>query len=171
MKKRFVAILITLAVAGTTGLAAATGHAASLHGLRFVSALEFSAPEKAGLDALRVDAPKDARPGAEKMSIMAVRFPKKAVGEGGMSDGELLDYVKTVFLAKTGAGKPVTREFLGRKARGEAFAKSIPAPALAEVYVVALNSGDKVVLGFTFDPGFAVQAGEAIAEIAATLTE
>ncbi len=170
MKTRSIVLAIILATVAT-GFAVVAGHAAKMHGLRFVTTLEFSAPETAGLDALRVVRPKDARPGAEKMSITAVRFPREAVGEGGMTDAELLEYVKTAFLAETGAGKPVEREFLGQKVRGEAFEKSIPAPAQAEIFVLALKAKDKVVLGFVFAQEFASQAGQVIAEISATLAE
>ncbi len=45
-----------------------------------------------------------------------------------MSDAELLDYVKTAFLAATGTGKPVERTFLAQKARGEALEALDPRP-------------------------------------------
>ena len=163
-------LALFLALAAAAGFAAA-GHALEMHGLRFAVTPEFSAPVEAGLDALRVVHPGDARPGTEKMSITAVRFPAEAVGAGGMSDAELLDYVKTAFLAATGAGKPVERVFLAQKARGEALEKTIPVPARAELYVVALKAGDKVVLAFVFGPGFAAQAGQVIHEVAESLSE
>lgn len=163
-------LVFAAALLAAAGFAAA-GHETKMHGLRFVTALEFSAPEKAGLDALLVFTPREARAGAEKMSVTAVRFPKDAVGEGGMSDAELLEYVKAAFMAETGTGEPAEREFLGRKVIGESFAKTIPAPARAEIYVLGLKSGDKVVLGFAFAPGFAAQAAQAITEISATLAE
>jgi len=163
--------VLALAAVAAAGFAAAAGHPATMHDLSFSSALDFSAPEDAGLDAQRIVFPRDAKPGAETMSITAVRFPADAVGAGGMSDAELLDYVKTAFLAVTGAGKPLERTFLGRKAAGEAFAKTIPVPVRAEAYVVALASGDKVVFGFAFSAEFAAQAERAIAEVAASLRE
>lgn len=168
MKK--ISLALAIALAAVPAFAAA-GHAVEMHGLRFAVSLEFSAPAEAGLDALRVDYPKNAKPGAEKMSITVVRFPADAVGAGGMSDAELLDYVKTAFLAATAAGKPVERTFLARKAKGEALEKSIPAPARAELYVVALKTGEKAVFAFAFAPDFAAEAGRAIGEVAATLTE
>jgi hypothetical protein len=168
MKK--ISAAFVLALAATAGFAAA-GHAVEMHGLRFAVGLEFSAPAEAGLDALRVVYPKNAKPGAEAMSITSVRFPAEAVGAGGMSDGELLEYVKTAFLAATGAGKPLERIFLAQKARGEALEKSIPVPARAEVYVITLKTGDKVVLAFAFAPEFAVEAGRVIGEAAESLRE
>ena len=165
----FFAIVLTV-IAGTASTAAA-GHVSRVHGLSFSTTLEFSLPGKAGLDAVCSVFPKDAKPGAESMSITAVRFPAEAVGAGGMSDAELLDYVKTAFLAATGAGRPVERTFLSQKVKGEAFAKTIPVPAQAEIYVIALTDGAKVVLGFAFAPKFAAQAGLAIGEVAASLKE
>jgi hypothetical protein len=168
MKK--ISTALALALAAATGFAAA-GHAVEMHGLRFAVTPEFSVPEAAGLDALRIVLPKDARPGAEKMSITMVRFPAEAVGAGGMSDAELLDYVKTAFLAATGAGKPIERIFLAQKARGEALEKSIPVPSRAEAYVVALKTGDKIVFAFAFVPEFAAEAGRVIGEAAESLRE
>lgn len=169
MKKT--AAAFALALAAATVFAATAGHAVEMHDLRFTVTPEFSVPGEAGLDALRAVLPKDAKPGAEKMSITAVRFPAEAVGAGGMSDAELLDYVKTAFLAATGAGKPVERIFLAQKAKGEAFERSIPVPMRAEAYVVALKTGDKVVLAFAFTPEFAAEAGRVIDEAAGSLRE
>ncbi len=101
------------------------------------------------------------------MSLTAVAFPK----DSGMSDAELLDYVKTTFLATSASGKPVERTFLGKPVKGQALEKKIPAPSSAEIYVVTKKNGDKVVLGFVTSPGFAKEAQEAIAGIAATMKE
>lgn len=139
----------------------------TLHGLKAAPPIPFSAPEEAGLDALRVVHPADAKAGGEKLSLTAVAFPK----DSGMSDAELLDYVKTTFLATSAAGKPVERSLLGRKVTGQALEKKIPAPSLAEVYVATKKGGDKVVLAFVLAPGFSEEAEAAIAAIAATLRE
>ncbi|MCK7511299.1 MAG: hypothetical protein MZV70_49420 [Desulfobacterales bacterium] len=163
--------VLALAIGAAAGFAAVAGHPAVMCGLSFFSALDFSAPAEAGLDAQRIVFPRDAVPGAEPMSITAVRFPAEAVGAGGMSDAELLDYVKTAFLATTAAGGPLERTFLGRKSAGEAFAKTIPVPSRAEIYVVALQNGDKVVFGFVFSAEFAARAEQTIAEVAASLGE
>ncbi len=167
---KIVAISLALMLTAVTGFAV-SGQITKIHDLTFVSTLEFSAPGSAGLDALLIVHPKDAKSGVEKMSITAVRFPADAVGAGGMADAELLEYVKTVFLATSRAGTPVERTFLARKVLGEVSEKSIPKPARVEVYVIPLKTGDKVVLGFVFAPEFAVQAGQVIAEVAASLSE
>lgn len=142
-------------------------HAVEVHGLRFTPPIPFSAPAPAGLDALLVVHPADAKSGGEKISLTAVAFPK----DSGMTDADLLSYVKMTFLAATTSGRPVERTLLGRKVKGEALEKKIPSPSLAEIYVATKKNGDKVVLGFVFSPSFATEGEEAIAGIAATLTE
>jgi len=138
-----------------------------VHGLNFTPPIAFSAPAPAGLDALLVVHPADAKAGGEKVSLTAVAFSK----DSGMSDAELLDYVKMTFLATSVSGKPVARTFLGKKVTGQTLEKKIPAPSNAEVYVVTKEKGDKVVLGFVYSAGFAKEAEEAIAGIAATMKE
>ena len=159
----FAAALISAAPAAAAGPPSAV----EVHGLTFSPPIAFSAPAPAGLDALLVVHPANARAGGEKVSLTAVAFPK----DSGMSDAELLDYVKTTFLATSASGKPVSRTFLGKKVTGQALEKKIPAPSSAEVYVLTKKRGDKVVLGFVFSPGFAKEAEEAIAGIAATVKE
>ncbi len=146
---------------------AAPPHVARVHGLTFSTSVELSAPAPAGLDALVLVHPKGAKPGAEKMSVTAVLFP----GDSGMKDPELLDYVKTTFLGSTAAGKPVERTILGRKATGEAIEKKIPSPSHAELYVVGLKKGGKVVLAFAFVSGFEKEARAAIAEACSSVKE
>jgi hypothetical protein len=165
-----VSIAFALILTAVTGFAI-PGQITKIHELTFNTTFEFSAPAPAGLDALLMVHPKDAKSGVEKMSITAVRFPADAVGAGGMSDAELLEYVKTTFLATSVAGTLVERAFLTQKIRGEALMKSIPVPAQAEVYVVLLKTGVKIVLGFVFATGFAAQAGQIISEVAASLSE
>lgn len=162
-----------LALAAAALLAAATSDAGGappaveIHGLKVSPPIAFSAPAPAGLDALLVVHPADARAGGEKLSLTAIAFPK----DSGMTDSDLLDYVKTTFLATSDAGKPVERSFLGRKVKGQALEKKVPAPSRAEVYVVTRKGGDKVVLAFVFGLGFATEAETAIAGIASTMTE
>jgi len=138
-----------------------------LHGLKSTPPIPFSAPEAAGLDAVRVVHPAAAKAGGEKLAVTAVAFPK----DSGMTDVELLEYVKTTFLGTSAPGRKVVRTFLGREVAGQALEKKIPAPSLAEVYVLTKKGGDKVVLAFVFDPDFAETAVPAIAGTAATMTE
>jgi hypothetical protein len=167
---KVLAIALALILSAVTGFAI-PGQISRMHDLTFATTIEFSAPAAAGLDALFMVYPKDAESGVEKMSITAVRFPADAVGAGGMADAELLEYVKTVFLATSRPGTAIERTFLNRKVLGEVLEKSIPAPARAEVYVVSLKTGAKVVFGFVFAPDFAAQAGQVISEVAVSLSE
>lgn len=167
MTSRFGLVFAAALVAAVPALSAEPPRVVEVHGLKFTSPVRFSAPAAAGLDALAVVHPADANSGGEKLSLTAVAFPK----DSGMTDADLLEYVKSAFLATTSPGRPVERTLLGRKVKGEALEKKTPAPSLAEVYVATKKSGDKVVLGFVFSPGFAKEAGEAIAAIAASLAE
>ncbi len=167
MTRPIVLVFAAALISAVPSSAAGPPSAVEVHGLSFIPPIAFSAPAPAGLDALLVVHPADAKSGGEKASLTAVAFPK----DSGMSDAELLDYVKTTFLGASASGKPVTRTFLGKKVTGQALEKKIPAPSGAEVYVVTKKSGDKVVLGFVFSPGFAKEAQEAIAGIAATMKE
>jgi hypothetical protein len=162
-------LLATLVVLAASARPAAAASPASieLHGLKATPTLPFSAPQNAGLDALRVVHPANAKAGGEKLSLTAVAFPK----DSGMTDAELLDYVKTTFLATSDAGKPVERTLLGKKVKGQALEKKIPSPSFAEVYVTTKKAGDKVVLAFVFLPSFAKDAEAAISAIAASLKE
>jgi hypothetical protein len=161
---------IAVAVLIFSGVFAAAGappSAIEVHGLKFASPIAFSAPASAGIDALLLVHPADAKSGEEKMSLTAAAFPK----DSGMSDGEILEYATTTFLATPASGKPVERTFLARKVAGQALEKKIPSPSLAEVYVVTKKNGDKVFLGFVFSPAFAKEAEKAIADAATTLKE
>lgn len=170
MANRFAPVLVATLVAfaaGTLPAGAASPVPIELHGLEATPPVSFSLPESAGLDAVRVVHPPDAKAGGEKLSLLAVAFPK----DSGMSDAELLDYVKTTFLAASDSGRPVERTLLGKKVNGQALEKKIPSPSLAQVYVATKKGGDKVVLAFVFTPGFANEAEAAIAAITASLKE
>ena len=167
MTRPIVLLFAAALIGAVPASAAGPPHAVEVHGLKFTPPIAFSAPAPAGLDALLVVHPPDAKAGGEKVSLTAIAFPKGS----GMSDAELLDYVKTTFLATSAAGKPVERTFLGKPVKGQALEKKIPAPSNAEIYVVTKKNGDKVVLGFVTSPGFAAEAQETIAEIAATMSE
>jgi len=168
MNSRFApAFAAILLLSGTPVAAAEPPPSIEVHGLKCTPSIAFSAPTKAGLNALLVVHPADAKSGGEKMSLTAVAFPK----DSGMSDVELLGYVTSTFLASSAPGKPVERTFLGNKVTGRAIEKKIPAPSLAEIYVATKKNGDKVILGFVFSPDFAKEADKVIAGIAATLKE
>jgi hypothetical protein len=170
MPNRLAPVLVaTLAAfaAGAQPAGAVSPVPIELHGLKATPPVSFSLPESAGLDAVRVVHPADAKAGGEKLSLLAVAFPK----DSGMTDAELLDYVKTTFLATSDSGRPVERTLLRKKVKGQALEKKIPSPSLAQVYVATKKGGDKVVLAFVFTPGFANEAEAAIAAITGSLKE
>ena len=167
MNRPIVLVLSTALIAAAPASAAGPPSAVEIHGLKFIPPVAFSAPAPAGLDALLVVHPADSKSGGEKLSLTAVAFPK----DSGMSDAELLDYVKTTFLAASDSGRPVERTLLGKKVNGQALEKKIPSPSLAQVYVATKKGGDKVVLAFVFTPGFANEAEAAIAAITGSLKE
>ncbi len=166
MKTHRAFVLLAAAAAALTAFGVSPA-VLDLHGLKSTPSIPFSAPEPAGLDAVRVVHPPGAKPGGEKLALTAVAFPK----DSGMTDSELLDYVKTTFLATSAPGRRVVRTFLGREVAGEGLQKKVPAPSAAEVYVVTKKGGDKVVLAFVFEPGFADRTEQAIAAIASTMKE
>jgi hypothetical protein len=167
MKSRIRMVFAAALAAAAPALADDPPRAVEVHGLRFVPPILFSAPAPAGLDALVVVHPAAAKAGGEKLSLTAVSFPR----DSGMTDSQLLDYVKTAFLSTSEAGRPVERTLLGRKVKGQALAKKIPSPSLAEVYVATKKAGDKVVLAFAFPASFAEEAEATISAIAASLKE
>ena len=167
MVRRTTLLLATALVTAVPSFAAGPPPAVELHGLSFTPPIALSAPARTGLDALLVVHPAEAKAGGEKFSLTAVAFPK----DSGMNDAELLDYVKTTFLATSAPGKPVVRTFLGKEVTGKSLEKKIPTPSGAEIYVVTKKDGNKVVLGFVFSPGFKAEAETAIAGIAATMKE
>lgn len=174
MKKKMISIAVTLcliaAVAATAG-AAGKKYSCTLHGLTFESGVEFSAPEKAGLDAFMVLHPRKAKPGKEKMGIMAVLYTRETQKSMGMKDAGLLDYTRSVFMGVVKAGKPIERVFAGKKVRGDVAEKKIPVPMTVETYVLTLANGSRVGISFNYIPQFKAEAEKIIAEIAASIRE
>ncbi len=169
--RSIVAILCLVAAVAVTIGAAGKKYACTLHGLTFESGAEFSAPQKAGLDALLAVHPRKAKPGKEKMGIMAVLYSRETQKSMGMKDAGLLDYTRSVFLGVVKAGKPIERVFAGKKVRGDAAEKKIPVPMTVETYVLTLANGSRVGIAFNYIPQFKAEAEKIIAEIAASIRE
>lgn len=171
-KKWFVvSALIVLTAAAVAAGAAEKKYACSLHGLTFESSAEFSAPEKAGLDALMVLHPRKAKPGKEKLGITAVLYTRGTQKAMGMGDAALLSYTRTTFMGAAAPGKPIERVFAGKKVRGDVVEKKIPVPTTIETYVLTLSNGSKVGISFNYIPQFKADADRIIAEIAASIRE
>jgi hypothetical protein len=163
--------LLALALGSAAPAAAET--VVAMHGLCFRSPLPLSAAQAVGLNALQVAHPPDGKPGEERFSLTAVRFPPEATDtKAGMTPAELREYVTVVFLAGGGSdGQPVRRRLLGRWVEGESFSTSIPAPSLGEVFVLRRRDGDSVVLGFKMREDWREQGGALIEAITGSLRE
>ena len=121
----------------------------------FQTPLDFSAPQKLGLDAVALTHPPDCALGKGQMEISLVAVPKDMAESMGNKDAEVMSYVKITFLgAATPATKTVERSFLGKKVVGEAQATSIPKKSEMELYLIPLADGDKVAVAFKWDAPF-----------------
>jgi hypothetical protein len=129
----------------------------------FKTPVPFSAPQKAGLDAVVLVHPPESGLGKGQMEITLVAVPKDMQESMGNEDAQILSYVKTTFLGSaTPATKSVERSFLGRKVVGEAQSSSIPKPVELELYLVPLSDGDKVAVGFKKDVSMLKEKAENI---------
>ncbi len=173
MNKKALAVLCVFGiVAASAALHAEKKFTYSLHGITFDASIDFSSPEKAGLDALIMLHPKKSKLGKEKMSITAVLYDRNAQKLMGMGDAGLLNYTRTVFLGSDKVGKPIERVFAGKTIKGQVWNKKIPAPSTVEVYVITLSKGNKIGLGFCYNQDLkADEAQKVIVEIGASIRE
>ncbi len=162
LKKSLPAIALSTFVVVMSALYGGGNYSYSLHGVTFESIAEFSSPEKAGVDALSMRYPKNAKQGKEKMSLTAVLYTATARKMMGMNDAGLLNYTRTAFMGVSRAGKPVERIFSGKKIRGDRVEKTIPVKATVEVYVIPLAEGACMGLGFSCDPAIPEEEAQGI---------
>jgi hypothetical protein len=173
MNKRLslVSALVVLITAAVLVSAAEKIHVFSLHGIKFKTGIEFSPPARAGVDALMMLHPRNAKPGKEKLGITAVLYTRDTQKLMGMGDPGLLNYTRSVFLGVAAAGKPIERVLAGKSVRGDVVEKKIPAPMTVETYVLTLSNGSKVGIAFSYSPQFKTDADRVIAEIGASMKE
>jgi hypothetical protein len=167
------AIFVLLASLLTLQIAGAAKGEHTWGKIGFQTPLDFSAPQKLGLDAVALIHPPDCGLGQGQMEISLVAVPKDMAESMGNKDAEILSYVKTTFLGSaTPAAKKMERSFLGKKVAGEAQTTSIPKKSEMELYLVPLADGDKVAVGFKWDAAFPKEKAESIiAKVAATFKE
>ncbi len=147
-------------------------HPVAVHGISFTTGVEFSAPQKAGLNAVLLVYPKNSSPGKERMSVMAVLYDREQKKELENAKIDLLEYTRSTFMGSVVTGTAIKKKFGTRPARGERFAKKIPRPVTVEVYLVTLANGSSVALGFQWPADMKTEAAERIiAEAAATFRE
>jgi hypothetical protein len=115
----------------------------------------FSEPMNAGVDAQMILYPADAKPGNEMLSVTFVNFDKTAQDAMQMNDSELVEYVKSTFLATSKpAEAEIERNILGQKAKGQKLTKKIPVPSGVEVYLIPGPDDCKLSIGVvTSQPG------------------
>lgn len=132
----------------------------SLFGVTLQTEVQFSAPQKVGLDAFSLVYPAAAKPDAVGLEIILVRMDAEMQQQMGGADRELLEYGKTVFLGITGKPKEsIMRQFAGKPVKGELHESAIPRPSRAEIYLISLKNGAKLMISFR---SFAkMKAGEA----------
>ncbi len=174
MKKTafFIMIVGAILIALSAVAPAEPKHPVSVHGICFTTGVEFSAPQKAGLNAFLLVYPKNSSPGKERMSLMAVLYDKEQKKELEKAKIDLLEYTRSTFMGSIVAGTAIKKKFGTRAARGERFTKTIPRPMTAEVYLVTLKNGSSVALGFQWPADMKADAAERIiAEAAATFRE
>jgi hypothetical protein len=95
----------------TMCIGAPARHSYAVHGVKFETMAEFSAPARAGVDAIYMMYPGNSKQGAELMSITAVLFTKETQKKMGMNDAGLLNYTKTTFLGTAARGKRLRAQF------------------------------------------------------------
>ncbi len=132
-----------------------------MQGLSFETTVEFSKPVKLGLDALVCVYPAQSKPGKETFEISLVSFSKGALQAQPTTEGDLVAYVKSTFLAAgTGAGTHIYRTFLGKKTMGERCETSIPVSSTIEVFPLTLKDGSKALISFKWKKDMAEKDAE-----------
>lgn len=141
--------------------------------ISFKLPVNFSAPEKSGLNAVILSYPKGASIENELASIILVRFSAEQQKEMNMNDDALLNHAKSVFFA---TAKPAEshkeRFFFNKKINGGIQTKKIPKKTSLESYLITLPSGEKLAAGFTFYEKINRKiAEETVGRFASTLSE
>jgi len=169
--KYSVAVLVLCILTTACPAFAGQAYKNSASGFSFETPVEFSKPAKLGLDALSCVYPARSKPGAELFSITLVSFSKGALEAQPTTEGDLVAYVKSTFLAAgTRVGTSIHRTFLGKKIMGERVETSIPAASIIEVFPLTCANGSKVVISFKWNKEMTEKdAGAVISTVARTL--
>lgn len=131
----------------------------------FQTPITLSPPMDIGIDAVTLTSP--------TVEITLVAVAKEMQEAFGNSDGDILEYIKTTFIAVSGPPQTtVERIFLGKKYTGEKHTATIPQPKSLELHLLSLKSGDKLALIISHDNSISEDEAEKVAVmIAATLKE
>jgi hypothetical protein len=140
----------------------------SWQNLSFETGVEFSEPQKAGVDAVSLFYPASASLDDTLFTITLVEIPRQMQEESKMTDAELVGYVKSVYLATAlPAKESKERQILGKAVKGEVQEKTIPKKSRLEVYLLTL-ANKKVVISFSSD---AKMEQETVEKIISTLAK
>ncbi len=169
----YVALLISIFTFSQPASSYAATHTNTWWKVSFDTPVSFSSPKEIGVDAVSLLHPPDSGLGKAGMEIVLIAVPKEMQEAFNDNDTEILNYVKTTFLAVNGPAKEkVTRSFLGTKSAGERHTTTIPQSKSIDVYLLTLADGDKVALAFVRGAAMTEDAAERIgALVASTLKE
>ena len=140
----------------------------------FDTPVAFSAPQKAGMDAVTLLQPGTAAPGSGRLEITLVSIPKDMrEGMGMKSDDELAGYVKSTFLGTAKpAEKTVERTFMGKKVVGGVQNVKIPRKAELTLFLIPLSGEDTLALALVRDAAVPADEAESVlGTISRTLAE
>jgi hypothetical protein len=148
-------------------------NAYSIGGVTFQSPLPFSPPSKVGLDASSLIYPASSSAGRGECELTFVSISKKMQDEMKCTDREMLDYVKSTFLAISGKAKAHRkRSFIGKTVTGDVLECSIPVKSHIEVYLIPLSRGNKLAVSFKYTDKIAsVDVEKVINTVASTMKE
>jgi hypothetical protein len=170
----FIFILFFITLFPATGSASSSEkYSSTWWKIAFDTPMRFSPPRETGLEAASFLYPPDSSLGKAGMEISVVAVPKEMQEAFANNDTEILEYVKTTFLALSGPAKAKTeRKFLGKICSGESHSVTVPKNTVAEVYLLSLADGDKVAVGFVRDGAMPENTAEKImATVAGSLKE
>lgn len=118
-------------------------------GLMFSSNAKLTGPVNVGLNAFEFTFPADAAIDNTGGYITFVKFDAESIANMGMDDVGLVQYVKSTFLGTSKPAESTKERFiLGNVVVGEIVKTKIPAPSSIEIYVLTLQSGEKMVISF-----------------------
>jgi hypothetical protein len=131
--------------------------------IQFQSALQFSGPEKQGLDAMAFSYPAGANYSQVEFSVMFILYPAEAREAMQMSDPEFLEYARITFLANGGMPDDLKlRKVDGRSIEFQVTRKAIPMPGIQEAGIIALPDGYSLVIGFDISEKYSKEEAEAL---------
>jgi len=120
--------------------------------VQFSTEIKLSEPQSLGLDALIMKYPHIADDKSALFSVIFVLYPQIAKEAMQMSDDEFLEYAEITFFGSSGqsgqADLTACRNVLGATVESRIVEKCFPDNKYRETFIVALDNGDSLVIGF-----------------------